>query len=124
MIEQKWKYVKKLDDSNKIRDFLKRYNVKLPESIIMCMEKNNGGRPSEPEFSTDQSEGYVFKSLFSYNKKDLENIYLYYPEMFKDTSLFPIGMDSSGNFVCYDTEKQIMVLWMHETSRVEVINIR
>ena len=118
-----WKYVKKLDDPDGIRSFLDKYHVQLPEKLIKCLYDNNGGRPSEKIFSTNRCDGYVCKSLLSFNKNDIDSIFKYYPDLFFGTSLFPFAMDSSGNFICYDTKMKRYVLWKHETDSIESIKL-
>lgn len=114
-----WNYVKTLHDSSAVRDFLKNCHLTLPAGLLECLEKNNGGRPSVKLFDTDQSRECVFKALLSYNKDDRETIYMVYPDLFKNTSLFPVGTDSAGNFICYDFSSEEYVLWNQEMNRIE-----
>ena len=116
-----WKYVKKLNDPDVVTEFLKKNHVILPAALVECLVQNNGGRPSEKDFSTNKGEGYVCKNLLSFNEKDKESVYKFYPDMFRGTTLFPFAMDASGNFVCYDMKKRKYVLWKHETDSVEII---
>lgn len=116
-----WKYVKKLNNQQSVKNFLKKYNVELPKSLISSIEKNNGGRPSKKIFDTNDSKEYVFKALLSYNENDAENIYAVYPDLFVGTDLYPIGTDSSGNFICFNLKQHDYVLLNHETNNVEKI---
>ena len=116
-----WKYVKPISNPKVIIDFLAQYNIKLPGKMIQCMIDNNGGRPTCYQFDTERTSGYVFQSLFSYNVEDRCTIYAVYPDMFENTSLFPIGLESAGNIVCYDQDKQQYVLWNHENDKCEKI---
>ena len=116
-----WKYVKALKDENAVKKFLNQYGVNLPMNLISIIEKNNGGRPSEKSIITETKQEYVFKSLLSYNKDDLENIYSVYPESFKSTKLYPLGTDAAGNFVCFDYCNNKYVLLNHETNKLEAI---
>lgn len=110
-----WKYIKPLDNPNAVRDFLKAYNILLPEEVIKIIEKCNGGRPSDRDIVTRNKKEHVFKSLLSYNKTDSETIYSVFPEQFKETSLFPIGTDPAGNFICFDIKRKIYCFYDHET---------
>ena len=116
-----WKYVKPLINASLATDFWKKYNVQLPTSLEHCLISNNGGRPSVFLFDTNLRKEYVFQSLFSYNAMDKCNIYNVYPGEFKNTSLFPIGIEASGNIVCYDMDIKKYVLWNHENGRREEI---
>ena len=119
-----WKYVKPLKNQKAVELFLNKYQINLPEKIVQCLSRNNGGRPSVNYFDTEKGKGYVFKSLLSYNEGDIECIYNVYPSLFKGTYLFPIGTDAGGNFVCYDLEKNKYVLLKHETNTVEFIDMK
>ncbi|MEG2428775.1 MAG: SMI1/KNR4 family protein, partial [Oscillospiraceae bacterium] len=119
MNDIEWKYVKPLVDPSTVKSFLEHNQVSLPAELVECIEKNNGGRPSIKLFNTDLGKEYVFKSLLSYNEADVENIYTIYPALFKNTKLFPIGTDSAGNFICYDTADNSYYLWKHETNNKE-----
>ncbi|MEG0915050.1 MAG: SMI1/KNR4 family protein [Christensenellaceae bacterium] len=116
-----WKYVKPLHDFQAVRNFLRQQKCSLPEGLIECLEKNNGGRPSIKLFDTNVSCGYVFKALLSYNEDDLENIYMVYPTMFQSKMIYPIGTDSAGNFICYNLAHGNYILWKHETNKEEAI---
>ena len=123
MSDLTWKYVKPLRFDNVVSDFLRLHNISLPDPLLACITKNNGGRPSEKLFNTDQGKEYVFKTLLSYNEEDLECIYRFFPTVFDGTSLYPIGIDSSGNFVCFDTSNGNYILLNHETGVRELISL-
>jgi len=123
MSELTWKYVKPLKSDGAVTDFLRAHNIFLPESLVACITKNNGGRPSEKLFDTDKGKEYVFKSLLSYNEGDLDCIHSFFPVLFEGTSLYPIGTDSSGNFICYDTAKGNYILLNHESNTRELISL-
>lgn len=115
-----WKYVKKLSCS--VGDVLSSYQVKLPKDVVNMIEKNNGGRPKSPYFDTEKSKDHVFKSLLSYNKEDRETIYDYYSLVeFDEFNLYPIGMDSAGNFVCINLLNFNLVMLNHENNKIEKI---
>ena len=116
-----WKYVKPLQEKDSVKLFLDSNNICLPDDLVRILEENNGGRPSEKAVITDTNREYVFKSLLSYNKGDLETIYSFFPELFVDTTLYPIGSDSAGNFICFDYKANKYVLLNHETNKVEMI---
>lgn len=121
MKELTWKYVKALKNQDTVDEFLRKYNITLPTELVKCVTVNNGGRPSVKIFDTDKGKEYVFKALLSYNADDTESIHTVYPKLFEGMKLFPIGSDTSGNFVCYDLVTGEYVLWKHETNSKEVI---
>lgn len=116
-----WKYIKPVKDEKIITEYLRRYNIQLSSKMIECLKKNNGGRPSKYQFDTEKGKGYVFQSLFSYNLEDKCTIYDIYPNVFENTSLFPIGLESGGNIICYDQNGKHYVLWNHENDKCEKI---
>lgn len=120
-MEITWKYVKPLKDPKAVKDFLDKYGIELPASLIDIMEKYNGGRPSEKTVITETQREYVFKSMLSYNSDDKETIYSIYPDLFKETDWFPFASDAAGNFICYDLRQKKCVLYNHETDRGEFI---
>ena len=117
-----WKYVKPLKNADAIRAFCKRQGIDLPESLRMCLERNNGGRPSEPQFDTDKRRGYVFNSLYSYNEGDANSIFNVYASAYEGPKLFPIGIEASGNSICADLKTGVLVLVNHECGEVETID--
>lgn len=120
-MENTWKYIKPLDDPSAVRSFLKNYNVNLPQKLIESIERFNGGRPSEKQIITSSKREYVFKSMLSYNEKDKETIFSVFPELFKETHLFPFASDAAGNFICFDLDSKKYVLINHETNHLEII---
>ena len=47
MSDLTWKYVKPLRFDNVVSDFLRLHNISLPDPLLACITKNNGGRPSK-----------------------------------------------------------------------------
>ena len=120
-MEITWKYIKPLDDPSAVMNFLKAYNVELPDKLTESIEKFNGRRPSEKQIITSSKREYVFKSMLSYNRNDKETIYSVFPELFKGTQLFPFASDAAGNFICYDMKLKRCVLLNHESNQAETI---
>ncbi|MDO4648468.1 MAG: SMI1/KNR4 family protein [Eubacteriales bacterium] len=116
-----WKYVKPLPNKTVINEFIKLHDVILPNDLINCLTENNGGRPSEFLIDTDKRKEYIFQSLFSYNPKDKNSIYEIYNRLFKNNVLYPVGIEASGNIICYHQVKKEFVLWNHETDKYEKI---
>ncbi len=120
-MNQNWKYVKPLENPAAVSRYLSVQKVTLPDTLVAIIENFNGGRPSSKVIVTSNHKEYVFKSLLSYNASDKETIYSVYPDVFRGTSLYPIGSDAAGNFVCYDLSNNHMVLYNHETDKTEDI---
>lgn len=111
-----WKYVKPLKAKDDVKSFLKENSIDLPGCLVSLIENNNGGRPSAKDFITSDGVEHVFKSLLSYNADDSEPIYSIYDEVFSKTSLYPIGTDPAGNFICFDRKERNYCYWNHETN--------
>ncbi len=120
-MNNEWKYVKRLNDDNAVKSFLDKYNVNLPEKLRDIIEKNNGGRPTNKRILTETNKEYVFKNLLSYNDNDLDNVYSFYPSMFENKNIYPLAMDSSGNFICYEFSSEKIILLNHESGQIEII---
>ena len=118
-MEKNWKYVKPLEDKDAVKEFLRKYHINLPKSMIEILETYNGGRPADKRILTTAKREYVFKTLLSYNKNDKETIYSMYPEPFRKLGLYPIASEAAGNYVCYDVTTRNWVLYNHERDRVE-----
>ena len=118
-----WKYVKPLQDKMIVSAFLIEHSIVLPLELVKVLESYNGGRPSDKRIVVSDGTEFVFKSLLSYNKDDLETVYSIYP-IFEETSCFPFATDPSGNMICYDTKKEKYVLYEHETDNfVEIVSM-
>lgn len=120
MMSINWKYVKPLENKSAIKDLAKECGADLPDELLHCMEEHNGGRPSTKDFSTTQAAGYVFNSLYSYNRDDA-NSALGIFERFAQVKLFPVAIEAGGNNICYNFDKRKLVLFNHESGRTEDI---
>ncbi|MBI9013200.1 MAG: SMI1/KNR4 family protein [Clostridiales bacterium] len=118
MSEYTWKYIKKLKDENLVKEFLKNNRIALPDSLIMILENKNGGRPSNKMMTSKNDTTYILKSLLSYNDDDPETIYMVYTEKFREKNLLPIGTDPSGNILCYNYNRDVYALWLHESNEI------
>ncbi|WP_341302436.1 SMI1/KNR4 family protein [Lysinibacillus sp. FSL H8-0500] len=118
-----WKYVKPLKNNKAVESFEADYGLKLPQDITSCIKQNNGGRPDKKAFDTEVSKGRVIKSLLSFNKEDLETVYDAIDTLKGEKSnLVPLASDPGGNYICFDTKQQDIVLWLHETNTTEKIS--
>ena len=118
----KWKYVKKLEDINELKNFEFENSCKLPADLEKCVVYNNGGRPEKKVFDTDTSEGRMFKRLLSFNYGEAENIWDAYNVMQKeDADLIPFAIDPGGNYICFKRTNHKIYLWLHETNTAEYV---
>mgnify|MGYP000866863327 CR=1 FL=1 len=118
-----WKFVKPLKDNKAVETFEADYGLKLPQDIIACIKQNNGGRPDKKVFDTTISKGRVIKSLLSFNKDDLDTVYDAMDILKGENSnLVPFASDPGGNYICFDTKQQDIVIWLHETNTTEKIS--
>ena len=108
-----WKYVKKLNDLNAVENFETTYNVKFPSDLKDIIKKYNGGRPELKLFDTSTETGKDFKTLLSFNKTDIENIYIFCDDASSVREMLPFASDPAGNlFVLKDGK---IFFWNHET---------
>ena len=113
-----WKYVKPLASETLVDDFERENNIIFPEDLKKCLIKNNGGRPSKNIFDTKRYKEKVFKALLSFNKTDLETIYMVYPILKEEKKeLIPFASDPSGDILCI--HNNAVVLYSHETGGIE-----
>jgi hypothetical protein len=120
MVNITWKYVKALKSPTSIDDFEKKEKIHFPHDLKQCFIERNGGRPFPNAFDTDASEGRVFKTLFSFNDSDSENIFTFFPILRAETpQLIPFASDPFGNFICLNGSA--IVLYLHETGKIEHI---
>ena len=113
-----WKYVIPLENKEEIQEIEKKYSVLLPNDQKECIENNNAGYPNKKIFYNEVSKEKIFKDLISYNREDEENIYQF-EELFR-INLIPFGLDPSGNILCLDDDKKV-ILYLHETQEKEFV---
>jgi cell wall assembly regulator SMI1 len=122
MADITWKYVKKLQNEAAVEVFEKANNVRFPQDLKECIKENNGGRPDKKLFDTDKAKERVFKTLFSFNESDVENMYKFFPIPRKDVpDLLPFASDPGGNFLCVSAKENKIVLYLHETGTLESV---
>ena len=118
----KWKYVKKLEDINELKNFEFENGCQIPSYLRKCIINYNGGRPERKVFDTAVSKGRMIKKLLSLNYGDVENIWDAYKCMQQeDRDLIPFANDPGGNFICFNKDSGEIYLWLHETDTVEYV---
>ncbi len=83
------------------------------------MKKNNGGRPPLKYYDLPSEKNKEFKTLLSFNKSDIENIFKFYPLDSKDQTIIPFASDPTGNFFVLKNNK--IYLWNHESDSLSFL---
>lgn len=108
-----WKYATPVQ-GNLVLKVAKDHAIELPEFLVKIIEKGNNGSPSKKLFYYDNNKNEdVFKTLLSYNRNDIENVYSALNTLKDYPALYPFGNDPAGNLICLENGK--VVLWKHET---------
>ncbi len=111
-----WKYIKPLKEEGVIEKFETLHNIKLPDDLKDVIKKYNGGRPEWKLYDTEKENDKVFKTLLSFNREDIENIYTYCDIDTTIKGMIPFASDPAGNlFVLKDGK---IFLWDHELDAV------
>lgn len=110
-----WKYVKPLVDAGSIAEFESLVGTTLPEDLKNTIRTNNGGRPSLKYYDLALEKDKEFKSLLSFNRGDVENVFAFYPLDSANKKLVPFATDPAGN--CFVVKNGTIHLWLHELDR-------
>lgn len=96
------------------------YGIQIPDDLKSVLMEGNGGTPSKRFFDDEKSKTHEMKTLLSYNRSDMENVYSAF-ELLKeiDSKLIPFANDPAGNLICYDGSK--VVYWHHETDEIDPV---
>ena len=118
-MEITWKYATPISDEL-ISEVESKYDIQLPEDLKSILKEGNNGVPSKRFFDTNVAEGHEWKTLLSYDKSDIENVYSAISILKDvDVNLFPFGNDPAGNMICLKGGK--VVFWNHETDALEFV---
>lgn len=111
-----WKYSSEIDAAA-VRRVEAEYHVTLPVSLRQAIMEGNNGCPSLYRFDSEAEDEHVFKTLLSYDERDVENVFLAVETLRKshDEDLFPFADDPAGNLICL--ENGAVVLWCHENGK-------
>lgn len=111
-----WKYVKPLDSLESITEYEALTRSQLPDDIKEVIRLHNGGRPSLKYYDLPEEKDKEFKTLLSFNRNDIENVFAVYPLDSADGALVPFASDSAGNFFVIRDGK--VYLWQHELDTI------
>ena len=115
-----WKYVKELKNPAAIDEFENNNNFSFPSDLKQILTTYNGGRPSSKYYDLDDEKDKEFKTLLSFNKSDIENIYKCFPLDSSKKSLIPFASDPAGNYFVIKNGK--ICFWNHETDVCKIIS--
>ena len=110
-----WKYVKPLADVASIEEYETRTGASLPDDIKETVRLYNGGRPSLKYYNLPTEADKEFKSLLSFNRSDVENVFAFFPLDSSDKNLVPFAIDPAGNL--FVIKGGSIHLWLHETDK-------
>ena len=121
-----WKRVKPIKDENAIQEFESLVQYTFPDSFKACVALYNGGRPEKTGFLTATKEEMLVKALFSFNKNDLEHIWLANEWAEEDEveirkQYVAFAGDDFGNSICFEKSTDNVVFLDHETLEVEFV---
>ena len=108
-----WKYVKPLANAESIAEYEVLTESSLPEDIKEVVRMYNGGRPSLKYYDTPGEKDKEFKTLLSFNRNDIENVFAFYPLDSARGKLVPFASDPAGHFFVVKDGK--IYLWLHES---------
>ncbi len=114
-----WKYVKPLVDAGSIAEYESLVGTTLPEDLKNTIRTNNGGRPSLKYYDLASEKDKEFKSLLSFNRGDVENVFAFYPLDSANKKLVPFASDPAGNF--FVVKNGAIHLWLHEQDRTMLV---
>ncbi|SDB13792.1 SMI1/KNR4 family protein [Butyrivibrio sp. INlla16] len=110
-----WKYKIDLKDKKVFSEIEKERKIKIPEDLKKIIIEGNAATPNNYKVMMGSDERVV-GAILSFNKddKDVDTVFTAL-EVVTDKDLLPFGIDSFGNYFCYDLSKEKVVFWDHET---------
>ena len=127
----KWKFVKPLRDAQQISKFEETVEYLFPQEFKEVVKQFNGGFPEKNTFDISESEECDFNNLLSFNKKDRGSIWNLVDRNTTKKQKWsveglpwkyvPFASDSFGDFICFDRSNNHIVLWDHETGKIEEV---
>ena len=109
----KWNYKIDLKSEKIFSELEKKRGIKIPDEIIELVRKANAATPEKFRYMVGTSEK-VFGAVLSFNHGDDDTIFTALDTV-NNSSRFPFGIDSFGNYICYDLKSKQIFFWDHET---------
>jgi hypothetical protein len=117
-----WRYTKPLNSEKLIAGAEAQFAFKYPDSYIELIMQYNGGRPPVSVFDTKKTRERTIKSLLSFNEVDTENVYKAYKTVCEiRNDVIPFGIDSFGNYICFNKADSVVVFLDFESGEIEII---
>lgn len=116
-----WILVKPLKDNLSITQYQNDNNIMFPIDFIETIKESNGGSPSLSTFDSSRNEELNFNRLLSFNKDDLDNIFIATQNLNK-SEIIPIANDGFGNFIVYLKTDLKVYFYNHEINELEFIS--
>ena len=93
----------------------KQHNVKIPDSFKNLMIEANAATPEKCRFMLNGEER-VLGNMLSFNKKtaDTDSAEDAFSAI-QNKNLLPFAIDPFGNYICFSTENDTVVVREHET---------
>lgn len=114
-----WEYTTPICDGL-ITEVESMFCIQIPDELKSILKEGNCGVPSKRFFDDEKSRAHEMKTLLSYNRSDMENVYSAFKVLKEiDGKLIPFANDPAGNLICYDGSK--VVYWHHETDEIEPV---
>lgn len=116
-----WKYTSSVSDEL-IKSVEETFGISIPLSLRKVIKEGNNGYPSKNKFDAKQSKEHLFKTLLSYYKNDLENVFVAFASLKESNTvgMIPFANDPAGNLICLKDSR--VVLWNHETCSIEEVS--
>ena len=117
-MSNQWKFKIDLANENMFDKIEKQRNIKFPEELKALIRLFNGAVPSCQLFMAGVTEN-VFGEMLSFNENETETDSVETVlDVIQDQFLIPFAADPFGNYICYDTDKKLVVFWEHETNEI------
>lgn len=115
-----WRYSKPLTNEKAISETEAKIGYKFYDSYINVVKEHNGGRPPVGVFDTDKTKERTIKSFLSFNTNDTDNIFKAFDVVSKvRNDVVPFGIDSFGNYICFNKADSRVVFLDFETGEIE-----
>ena len=113
-----WNYKIDLVDEGVFAEIESERGIAIPDELKDVVIAGNAATPEKYNFMIGSTEK-VLGAILSFNKdeQDTDTVYTAL-EVIEDKNLFPFAIDSFGNYICMDLEKEEVVFWDHESSNV------
>lgn len=127
MIKVHWILKKPLVNKQQVANFEEKYHINFPSDFTKTVYENNGGRPRPNVFDSTVRKELVAKSLLSFDKDHMDNIWETYDSLKENLpyGIIPFMSDQFGNYICFDyrnNEIPNVVFWDRELSNINSKN--